>query len=115
MFSSRGELVSEALTIAMWSSVRDFVAILNPCGQPGTNPNKENAGHVTLRFDQLNVVYPPHDKIVEYALQAAWMTPEAREARSATPTDKVHFLLTTILPCTVYSTFTRFYHRMWPP
>ena len=80
------------MTIGMWKSARDFVAILNPCGQPGTNPNKETAGHVTLRFEQLNVAYPPHDKIVELALQADWMTPEAREARSNTPTEKVCLL-----------------------
>ncbi|OQV14117.1 Phosphatidylinositol [Hypsibius exemplaris] len=67
MFNSCGELLNKRATVAMWPTGRDVVQTVNPCGQPGTNPNKENAGHLTLNFDPISIVYPPHSTIVDFA------------------------------------------------
>ena len=56
------------MNVAMWPTGRDVLQSLNPCGQPGANPNKENAGRLTLQFDEMKVVYPVHSTIVASAV-----------------------------------------------
>lgn len=69
LFNFRGELINDPVTLAMWPIPRGFVGYLNPCGQTGSNPSKENAGHISLRFESVKMVYPETEVVLSAALE----------------------------------------------
>uniref|UniRef100_A0A4W4EWV8 Phosphatidylinositol 4,5-bisphosphate 3-kinase catalytic subunit beta isoform n=1 Tax=Electrophorus electricus TaxID=8005 RepID=A0A4W4EWV8_ELEEL len=75
VFDYRGQMKTGDITLHTWSSFPDELEeMLNPIGTIQTNPYRENATALHVRFPEYSpqpVVFPPFDKILEKAAEIA--------------------------------------------